>query len=114
MEDLLTDVGLEENKERTIRDPSKETVDDCAILEQTKAQAMDEYNGRWAFARVPCWWDTHKIVKTVATAECHTRDTNKQLLHDKVAESDKKVMNQWAPPNADRVESEESWPRVEI
>jgi hypothetical protein len=53
MEDQLTDVGLQENQQRAIRDPSKETVDDCAVLEQTKAQAIGEYNGRWAFARVP-------------------------------------------------------------
>ena len=114
MEDLLTYMGLQENKQRTIRDPSKETVNDCAVLEQTNAQAINEYNGRWAFARVPCWRDTHEIVKTVATAECHAPDTNKQLLHDEVAESDNKVMNQWAPPDADRIESEKSRLRVRI
>ena len=114
MEDLLAYVGLQENEQRTIRDPSKETVDDCAVLEQTKAQAIGEENGRWAIVRVPCWGDTHEIVKTVATAVCHTPDTNKQLLHDEVAESDKKVMNQWAPPDADRIESEESWLRIRV
>ena len=77
MENLLTYVGLQENKQRTIGDPSEKTVDDCAILEQTDAQAIDKYNRRWVFAHVPCWRDAHKIVETVAAAKGHTPHTNK-------------------------------------
>ena len=106
MEDLLTYVGLQENKKRSIGDPSKETVNDWAILEQTKTQAIGEYNRCGAFACVPLWWNAHKIVKTVAAAEGHTPDPNEQLLHDKVAKSDKKVIDHRAPPDADRIESE--------
>lgn len=114
MEYLLTYMWLQENKQRAIGDLSKETVDDRAVLEQTKTQAINKYNRCWAFACVPCWRDAHKIVETVAAVEGHTPDTDEQLLHDKVAEGDEEVINQRAPPDADRIESEKSRLRVRI
>ena len=55
VEDVLADLGLEENEQRTVGEGGEEVGEDYVVLEE--AEAVDEDDGAGAGEWIPGVWD---------------------------------------------------------
>lgn len=114
MPELLTDVWLERDEQRTVGEIMQDAGQNHLVLQESESEAMQEHDWSRAGLRVPSCRDAKEIIETVLGAETHVPTMHEVPFEDDVSERDEGIPNERPLVHVDGVDVEEERTTVRV
>lgn len=114
MPELLTDVRLERDEQRTVGEIMQDARQNHLVLQESESKAMQEHDRPRPGLGVPSCRDAKEIIETVLGTETHVPTVHEVPFEDDVSERDEGIPYEWTLVNVDGVDVEEERTTVRV